>query len=285
MTTREIDKALGTFPGRLSAAFRAALFPPRCLVCGRFYPRAPRFSAETGVRETAALRWRPVFAAMMAQFLCPGCRHGFTFIESPLCTKCGRMFNSRAGGDHLCGECLAVSRHFGRARSAGVYDRSLMEVIHCFKYGQKVQLASPLSMLLLAALMTHWDREPIDVVAPVPLHRKRLSKRGFNQSGLLIRQCDRLLRAAHQAVPYGRIEGGLLVREKRTAPQTGLGRRQRKRNVKDAFRLHGHLEIDGCHILLVDDVYTTGATVNECARILLRGGAEQVDVLTLARAV
>ncbi len=274
----------GRLFGRLGAAFAGALFPLRCLVCGGFY-RPPRRSKGRPAGTVTAGQPAAVFAELMGGCLCPACRKGFTPIESPLCPCCGRMFGSRVGEDHVCGECLDSLRHFGRARSAGIYERALLDVIHSFKYGGKIQLAVPLGGLLLAVLRANWRDERFDIVAPVPLHRKKLAKRGFNQSGLLLRQWERLHPDIAPGGLYCRIEKNLLVREKQTLPQTGLGRRERKANVKGAFRLNRNAKVVAKRILLVDDVYTTGATAGECARILMEEGARRVDVLTLARAV
>jgi ComF family protein len=194
------------------------------------------------------------------------------------------MFKSREGMDHLCGECLNAKRYFGMARAVGVYDQTLMAVIHGFKYGEKVSLAAPLSILLLSAYQHFWHDRPMDVVVPVPLFERRFRKRGFNQVYLVIRHWeDRKWKGALPAIPM--VARTALIRKRSTPPQTGLGRRGRKQNVKDAFEPGASHAIVKKRVLLVDDVYTTGATVSECAKILLEEGAEAVDILTLARAM
>jgi ComF family protein len=194
------------------------------------------------------------------------------------------MFKSREGTDHFCGECLSAKRYFGMARAVGVYDQALMAVIHSFKYGEKVGLAAPLSILLLSTYHHFWHDRPIDVVVPVPLFGRRFRQRGFNQVYLAIKHWEN--RKWQDALPIPLIVArGALRRKRSTPPQTGLGRRDRLRNVKDAFEVNISYTISNKRILLVDDVYTTGATVNECAKILLKEGAEAVDVLTLARAM
>ena len=146
-------------------------------------------------------------------------------------------------------------------------------------------MVRPLSELLLTAFRLFWDKDSIDVVVPVPLHLKRLRKRGFNQAHLLIRNWQ----AITSQLPFDpsdlQVERDVLVRSVPTAPQSGLGRRQRAANIKDAFGLLDEAKIIDKRILLVDDVYTTGATVDECARLLLHHGAAHVDVLSLARAI
>jgi ComF family protein len=206
-------------------------------------------------------------------------------VESPLCTCCGIPFKSRQGQDHYCGACIASGKKFGIARAPLVYDRIITEVIHCFKYRGKVQLARPLSELLLVAFLTFWEKGGIDIVLPVPLHPSRIRMRGFNQAYLLIRSWPSL--AAHYScdLSHIRIERDVLIRTMPTTPQSALDRTQRARNIKNAFGLDRQEVIVGKKILLIDDVYTTGATVNECGRLLLSRGAQKVDVLTLARAV
>ena len=193
------------------------------------------------------------------------------------------MFKSREGDDHPCGECLEKPKRFRKARAFGVYDQALMEGLHRFKYKGKVQLARPLGTLLLAALLIGWDDDPPDLVVPVPLHASRFRERGFNQAFLLIRDWHRMAAELPVALPNMGIDREVLVRNRWTEPQTGLGRSVRLKNIKNAFDVKDGTRVFQKKILLVDDVYTTGATVDECARVLLKAGAEWVDVLTLAR--
>jgi len=274
---------------RVWNAFKEALFPLTCLRCGEFYLRRPgwsdSFKRGVSFKETSqAPPSAALFGRLMAPYVCPVCSQHFTPIESPCCTCCGLMFKSREGTDHVCGECLSSKRYFGMARAVGVYDQALMAVIHGFKYGEKVGMAAPLSILLLNAYHHFWHDRPLDVVVPVPLFGRRFRKRGFNQVYLAVRYWeDRKWRGA-LSIPL-MVEREALRRRRSTLPQTGLGRRDRMQNVKDAFELGISNNILKKRILLVDDVYTTGATVNECAKILLKEGAEVVDVLTLARAM
>ena len=269
---------------------QAAVFPPKCLVCGAFYwipNRKPGKVSEDNDPNGAA--WQASFQEQavisLATCLCPNCLTDLKAVESPLCIRCGLPFNSRQDQDHYCGACLASGQVFGIARAPLVYDRIVTEVIHCFKYKGKIQLARPLGELLLAAFTRFWDVNSIDMILPVPLHSSRLRQRGFNQAGLLIRNWDRIARAHVCNISHIRFEDDILIRTMATAPQSALGRAQRHRNIKNAFGLDGAEKIEGKRILLIDDVYTTGATVNECGRLLLNSGAQGVDVLTLARAV
>jgi ComF family protein len=169
---------------------------------------------------------------------------------------------------------------FCKARSAFVYDRSLIDIIHCFKYKGKAQLSRPLGGLMSQAFARFWDRDSVDLALPVPLHSRRLRWRGFNQAGLLAAEWRRHLHDRN--VP---IASGLLVRTRKTKPQTGLGLQARESNIRGAFAVRQPEKIVGLHVLLVDDVITTGATAGECARLLLGSGARRVDVLALARVI
>ena len=222
---------------------------------------------------------------MLAPYLCTACGTGFTPLESPFCSRCGLMFRSRAGEDHLCGDCLESPKNFRMARSVGIYDRPLMELLHCFKYRGKIQLTRPLAMLLLVAFLKYWENERIDLVVPVPLHHKKMRRRGFNQTCLMIREWGRIADRFQVERPYRQMSLDTLLRNKWTQPQTGLRRNERVTNIKNAFSLSPNEKVDSLRILLVDDVYTTGATANECAKVLMKSGAKRVDVLTLARAL
>jgi ComF family protein len=268
---------------RLIRIFKEVLFPSKCLGCGSFFHP----SADPAQRENpsaVAYEMETVtFEKVMAPFLCSSCICKFLPVESPLCPVCGFVFESREGSDHVCGNCIKQSRHFGKARALGLYDKTLMEVIHSFKYKEKLQLARPLEELLFSVFVKHWNIDDFDLVVPVPLHLKRFRSRGFNQSYLIVKDWPEI---AGKLRPVNfEIGNGALSRTAWTQPQTGLGRKERMENIKGAFSVGDESKVAGKRVLLVDDVYTTGATVDECAGAILEGGAASVEVLTLARAV
>jgi len=260
------------------------------MVCRNFF-QPPQEGGQAGAvpegspKQDPGLCLQHQIDRLMAPWLCPVCIRGLTVVESPICTCCGLPFKSRQGTDHLCGDCVTSPKKFGMARAPLIYEQILTEVIHCFKYKGKIQLADCLAELLLTAFRLFWDPERIDVIIPVPLHIKRLRKRGFNQSYLLIRNWNTLAGQYFSNPPGFRIERDILVRTVATAPQTAFGRSRRATNLKNAFELKGRDAIRDKRILLIDDVYTTGSTVQECTGVLLGQGARQVDILTLARAV
>jgi len=251
---------------RWLASLANALFPGRCMGCGDLYDRCP------AGRENAA-----DFTAALAPHFCPRCRCQWTPVGSPLCRRCGMVFKSREGEDHLCGRCLERPGVFTKARAAGIYDQSLRIAIQAFKFKARVQLAAPLGRQLYGTFRQHWSDGDIDLIAPVPLHQQRFRRRGFNQAYLLIAGW----RLSGETV----IVRDLLMRHRATTPQTGLDRRQRRSNLNNAFSMYRPGQSTGRRVLLVDDVFTTGATAEACARVLLRDGAARVDVLTLARAL
>ncbi len=221
------------------------LLPPRCYACGDLL-------VEQGQ-------------------LCAACWSDLTFISEPFCLHCGYPFDHPLPGHSLCARCQARPPAYRRARSLLVYDAASRRLVLALKRGDRTELARPLGRLMArhAADLV----QAADLVVPVPLHKSRLFSRRFNQSALLARTIAKA--GARRWAPTR------LVRHRRTRSQGGLNHRQRQENVRRAFSLRGG--VAGCSILLVDDVFTTGATVEACTRTLLAGGARAVDVLTLAR--
>jgi ComF family protein len=193
------------------------------------------------------------------------------------------MFHGRQGLDHLCPACDGSVRVFGKARAVGAYAEKMMQAVHRLKYDGKIQLARPLGMLMFHAFCRIWDDDPVDWVMPVPLHRRRLKSRGYNQASLLVRDWPRYSRLSQRPPFAYRISKEILIRTRWEKSQTGLSRKARSAGVRNAFTVKSPSRVRGKKILLVDDVHTTGATIEACAAILRRAGARQVDVLTLAR--
>jgi len=146
-----------------------------------------------------------------------------------------------------------------------------------FKYGRNVSLGKPLGRLLSNGCKGLFQESTLDGIIPVPLHPKRLRWRGFNQAVILAKQVSRLWRLPMD--PF------ILLRSTETAPQIQLSEEDRSKNVRGAFSLNPKKSVQGKRILLIDDIYTSGATVNECSRTLIRGGAKEVSILTLARTI
>jgi len=269
-------------------AFRDALFPPRCLTCGAFQEPPPMGKTERirAVLTDPSLLQVPmdeVFSALLPLWMCPECVKGFLPVASPLCPVCGIMYAGRDGVDHPCHECIGGSRGFHRARAVGVYALKLMEAVHRLKYEGKLQLAEPLGLLMFIGFCRYWEAAPVDRVVPVPLHPRKMRQRGFNQASFLLRDWVRYsLISGLPGFPF-QISGGILIRSTWKRPQMGLPKMERKANIRGAFSVKAPFEAAGKKILLVDDVHTTGATVEACAEVLTKAGASRVEVLTLAR--
>ena len=286
------------FGKRLVHILEEAVFPSKCLICDSIIERKENYRNNRSKREwfipetsgkdlksrmdAAGPSFNFYFHDLLTDMACPACAVCFTPIHSPMCPGCGVVFESNAVGDHPCESCIREPKRFGMARAFGVYDRSLMELIHGFKYRGKIQLAYAFGVMLLLTFLRYWSKGDIDIIIPVPLHKRRFQKRGFNQSYLLIKAWEKF---QSQSFRLPTVEKAILLRKRWTEPQTGLGRKDRIKNIKDAFAVYDSAKIRQKHILLVDDVYTTGATADECSKTLLSSGAEQVDVLTLARAL
>jgi len=263
-----------------------AVFPRKCIACGAHWSlEMPGDSPAATDRkhDTSRQRLEDLFGQMARPYLCHACIRSFEPLSSPLCRRCGVMFQSRVGDDHLCGECLRHPAAFRRARAAGVYAGGLMALIHHLKYKACLALGHPLGRLLQGVFVQHWSSEEVDMVLPIPLHDTRWRQRGFNQAQMMTAawaRCEALEGGFPRGFPKPR---QILVRSKPTPPQTGQGKPARRRNIRGAFTVVAPRAVKGRRILLVDDVYTTGATADEAARALKRNGAACVDILTVAR--
>ncbi len=212
--------------------------------------------------------------------LCAKCSSSLKPVARPYCSRCGLPLAGTAAREVLCGECLRHPPAFDRARAAFIYNQfdhtsALARAIARFKYTRKLALGSGLAELLRHGCPL--DPFYYDWITPVPLTLERLRWRGFNQA----------LALAHSLGDRKQVAANLLERTAGNTPQAGLGRRERLTNVRGAFRVREscRAQVSGAKILLVDDVMTTGATVNECSVALKRGGAQTVDVLVLARVI
>lgn len=196
------------------------------------------------------------------------------FIERPYCEILGRPFTQDLGKGFLSAEAIAQPPDFDRLRSATVHDRVARQLVHSLKYQDRTDLAPMMAQWMIRASDGALDQA--DLVLPVPLHRFRFFSRKYNQSAELARHISRAT-----GKPFNT---EALVRVKRTKQQVGLGNKAREDNVRGAFRISdaGKSDLFGRRVVLVDDVYTTGATVNAAARALRRAGVADITVLTFA---
>jgi ComF family protein len=226
------------------------LYPPGCTICGK------------SIRAD--------------DYLCDQCETKAVRIVAPFCQKCSEPFEGSITNTFACANCAHRTIYFDAAVSAYRGRGVVRQIIHEFKYGRQIHLRHLVARWLNSALDDERLRQShFDVIVPVPLHPTRQRERGFNQAGLLAE-----LLSAQTSIRCK----PLLERTRYTTTQTALDRSERMENLHNAFRLRKNANVRGLRVLLVDDVLTTGSTLNECARILKRGGAFSVHAATAARA-
>lgn len=212
-------------------------------------------------------------------YFCNACWAQMQFVEPPWCEMCGTplrsAFSSDADGSEVCDACAKAPPRYGKLRTIAFYEAALQEAIHLFKFEKRTGLAKPLIQLMLAHLPDDCRIEDYHFILPIPIHKKRLRERGFNQSRLLAEGI-----AKAKGVP---IATDIFVRHKNTKAQSSLAGRERQENITDAFELRKPDAIFGKRLLLIDDVFTTGATIREAVKELWNADPGEIDVLTLAR--
>jgi len=202
------------------------------------------------------------------------------FIKEPYCAKCGIpfeiLYSIEDNPDYLCGRCRENPPLFDKALSACRYDDTVKEIVSAYKYQNKPHIGRDLISVVFKFLREKIIALSPDLIVPVPLHIKRLKERGYDQSYILSEGIGRELNIP---VSYGN-----LTRIRYTAPQVSLSGNERLKNVKGAFSIKDPEKLKDRVILLIDDVFTTGATIKECVRVIRGAGADKVYVLTVARA-
>ena len=244
---------LDRFTGPIRAAFGAALnvaLPPLCPACRQLV-------GDNG--------------------LCASCWSKLSLIAPPYCERLGIPFAYDPGPGVLSMQAIADPPAYHRARAAVRYDEIARTLVHALKYGDRLDLAPTAGRWMARA--GHELLQGADALVPVPLHWRRLWARRFNQSALLAKAISQIA-----GVP---VAESALKRVKATAQQVGLSQSERAENVQGAFRMptDGKSEVVGRNLVLIDDVLTSGATADACARALLRAGAQRVDVVVFARVV
>jgi ComF family protein len=231
-------------------AFLDIVFPRRCVFCdsSRVEPKS---------------------------FLCYECSQSIRVISHPFCSQCGLPIPGLAlQSDGLCGRCLSAAPLYSRARYGVYYEGPLREALIRFKYYAALNVGNTLSDILVAAFDRHYDRKEFDLIIPVPVHRKRLFQRGFNQAVILAARL-----ASKVSLPVDRRS---LIKVKDTLPQARLPRAQRIANLRKSFGILDPVNVRKKNVLLIDDVATTGTTIAEATKTLLKAGAARVDALVLA---
>jgi len=235
-------------------ALASVLFPGPCRICGRTLTNASRIP------------------------ICEACLAAFERIAEPVCLCCGRPFVSAVAGQAIqprCRLCRVSFYAFDMARSFAVYDDALSEAILLVKYEEVTRLSEWFAERLAEIVVRDGAEWRADLVVPVPLHPERQRERGYNQAELIARPLAKRLNL--------RLDPRLLVRTKPRPPQLVLSRSEHWKSVRGAYATREGRQVDNVRVLLVDDVLTTGATLDACARALKKAGAAVVLGLTVAR--
>lgn len=216
------------------------VYPPRCTFCEEILPLT------------------------VDNLLCFYCQEDYPLIEDPVCNQCGKEL---AHDDNLCLDCKSAHHLYEKGMALYPYEGTIKEALYRFKYGGRSKYARFFAenMKRQLELTTFWHL--IDLIVPVPVSKERLKERGYNQAGEIARHLSKL-----SGIPYKK---DLLIRDKDTKAQSQFNPQQRAQNIKNAFKSSGKLEPGSKVILIIDDIYTTGSTINECTRILKDAGAKK----------
>jgi len=240
------------FLTRLSIAAVDLFYPPHCCLC----------DVELTGEE---------------KIVCSDCLKRLPLISGPRCPKCSRPIRTKGGEDILCGICrIAPNKYLNKIIAAGEYHGDLKRLIHIYKYDRQQFLAGLFAKIIADKLINEKSVKNFDLIVPIPLHWTRKRWRGFNQAREISESLRKLtgIPVAHPST---------FKRVKKTTPQVQLNASSRAVNIHDAFKVYKPNIFKNKNIVLVDDVYTTGATSSECSRILIKSGAETVSLIVIAR--
>jgi len=239
---------LGQIGARILESVRGCVYPRVCYICGK------EASSETGY------------------LLCEDCLGSIRLNDGPVCRKCGHPLRVYSNG---CEFCKDSDYLFDSAFSAGIYEGTLREAIHLFKYESRLELESVFFDIMIDFAEKCIDMSLFDWIACVPLHKIKERERSFNQAGILARHFSEIYN-----IPFF---GTNLLKIRKDLAQIELSREARRKSVRDSFKVKRPDLTKGRRFLLIDDVFTTGSTLNECTRTLLKSGASGVSVFTLAK--
>ncbi len=208
--------------------------------------------------------------------ICKECLSKMKKNRPPFCKKCGRSLAGLVETLDTCRDCNQKKFYYERAHACYLYEGAVKEALHLFKYAKRQSLSKMFCGLFIESLIRDgYILKDIEGVIAVPLHGTKIRERGFNQSYMLAEAAARRFKIKEMSMHLKRISN--------TGPQSELDKNERRNNIKDAFRVQNDGSIKGKRLLLIDDVFTTGATLNECARVLKAAGAAQISCLTFSR--
>jgi len=222
------------------------IYPPACISCRKLLPLNKR-----------------------GRFICEPCGNLFEPITAPFCEKCGAPVQEEAT---QCASCFGKNFIFAQNRSAFTYDELIRDIIHQMKFRNKKRAAQGLAELWATQVPDFFSQKNFTII-PMPMHPKKQSERGFNQAEIF---------AAALSGKIGFPSENILIRTHDTPPQAGLHPSQRAENVKDVFAIRKNENVEGKNFILADDIFTTGASLNECARTLKNEGASEIICMTFA---
>lgn len=249
------------------------IYPDICLICGTFFSITKK-----------PLNYIPTYARfedLFVNFLCQKCLKNYSKIDKPYCKKCGRPVIAGKNNELICGACQEVPPYFSKHRSCFLFKDSIVDIVHMLKYNKKLFLSKKISYFMLDLYLSLYLEEIPDYIIPVPMHKSKLRKRGYNQTYLIAKEM--LFLAKKSGIFFPEFKYNIITKVKDTKSQTGLGALERKNNLKKAFCLENRSLAKRKKILLIDDVITTGTTLDEISRLFYRAGAKSVDALTFAR--
>lgn len=245
-----ITRAFAAGARLVASGLGGLLFPADCILCERLLPT-------------------PLDGPV-----CADCLSALPWIAAPYCPRCGLAYSRTVAGG-VCGSCRTRTRAYRRARAGLVYEPDVRQLLHHVKFGRCERLASILGRELARRFSEDDSHGGYHAVVPVPLSRRRRLTRGFNQAERVAESVARFVEAP--------VRPRLLTKTEDRPPQAGLSAKARLDNARGAYRARVPSQLEGGDVLLVDDVLTTGATVESASRALRKGGIAAVDVLTLAR--
>ena len=208
-------------------------------------------------------------------YLCEECLGKVKVNNPPFCLKCGHPLSGPADLKVVCGKCSGIKYNFDKAFYCCNYEGLVKELVHKFKYNHKKFLICLFNELMTNFIKRHISTKSMDMVVPIPLHRGKLQQRGFDQALLLSKN---LSKTFNLQMSYN-----ILNRKKDTKQQANLNKAQRLKNIKGAFSIKDKTVFNKKSVLLIDDIFTTAATANECAHLLKEAGAKSVSLLALAK--
>lgn len=211
------------------------------------------------------------------KFLCTSCSELIVPISGKTCSKCSKQLPEYSGKTKVCEDCRQIKWHFKKCEAITYYDKIIKKILHEVKFKKRPKYLNIFDKLLSNSVKNLLINVKPDIVVPVPSDKKTLRERTFNQATVISRKVSKISGI--------KLEEKILKKPQHIYRQSHLNRKERQKNIENAYSLHAQADVKDRHILLVDDIYTTGATLNACSRELKRAGAKKITCLTIARAI